>query len=237
MATRVNKGTKYARKLLDRYLIEMKNKYSKFYILKFDIKKYFFNINHEVLINKLRKYLNGDEIKIIRNIISETNYSYINDSISIINLNNNMAFPLYKFGSGLSIGNVCSQMLAVFYLNDFDHYIKEVLGCKYYIRYMDDLILFSDDYHYLVECLERIKVVINEHKLCLNEKTRIFSLKDGISFLGYRFVVKNNKVITLPSDKNFKVIRKRSRKQKDIEKNYNGYLKALSVNVNHLICQ
>jgi len=50
----------------------------------------------------------------------------------------NLNLPLYKKNKGISIGSVCSQMLAVFYLNDLDHFIKEKLGCKYYVRYMDD---------------------------------------------------------------------------------------------------
>lgn len=39
--------------------------------------------------------------------------------------------------------------MAIFYLNDIDHYIKEILKCKYYIRYMDDIYILSDDKYYL----------------------------------------------------------------------------------------
>ena len=97
------------------------------------------------------------------------------------------------------------------------------------------MILFSDNYHYLVECLEKIKKVINDHNLSLNDKTQISSLRDGINFLGYRFIVKNNKIIVLPNRKNFRNIRRRSRKRNDIKKRYNGYLKGLSINPDHLI--
>ena len=45
--------------------------------------------------------------------------------------------PRYNYHKGLAIGNVTSQILAIFYLNRIDHLIKEKLGCKYYIRYMD----------------------------------------------------------------------------------------------------
>ena len=61
-ATRVGKGTSYARYLLDKYLIKIKNKSNTFYILKFDFSKYFYNINHKVLLNKLSKYLSIEQI-------------------------------------------------------------------------------------------------------------------------------------------------------------------------------
>ena len=63
VASRKGKGTFYGRKLLHKYLCEIKKDNKEFYILKFDIKKYFFNIDHKVLINKLSKYLNNEELK------------------------------------------------------------------------------------------------------------------------------------------------------------------------------
>lgn len=125
VATRKNKGTSYARKLIDRYLCIMKNQYSKFYILKFDIEKYFYSINHNILLSKLQKYLNDEELREISKILSTTNEPYI------------LERTCYRFGRGLPIGNMTSQILAVFYLNEIDHFIKENLKCKYYIRYMD----------------------------------------------------------------------------------------------------
>ena len=73
------------------------------------------------------------------------------------------------------------------------------------------------------------------HNLSLNEKTQIFTLRDGINFLGYRFIVKNKKIIVLPNRKNYRNIRRRSRKCNDIRKRYNGYLQDLSINHNRLI--
>lgn len=59
------------------------------------------------------------------------------------------SIPLYRNGYGLSIGCLTNQLMAIFYLNDIDHYIKEILKCKYYIRYMDDIYILSDDKYYL----------------------------------------------------------------------------------------
>lgn len=224
VATRLNKGTSYARKLLDRYLIKLKSK--KFYILKFDINKYFFNIDHFVLINKLSKYFNNNELDIIKSIINETNYNYINDGINKINLNNNLNLPLYEKNKGLSIGNMTSQMLAVFYLNDLDHYIKEILGYKYYIRYMDDGIILIDDKKRLRIVYDCLKDKIKEYKLEFNSKTKIYCSNEGFSFLGIRYICENNKVYR-KINKNLKkkIIKKINNKNYKFYKHYFKYCK------------
>ena len=58
---------------------------------------------------------------------------------------------------GLFIGSMTSQILAIFYLNDLDHFIKETLKIKYYVRYQDDFLLFHPSKDYLKYCLSEIK--------------------------------------------------------------------------------
>ena len=124
-----------------------------------------------------------------------------------------------------------SQILAIFYLNSLDHFIKEKLQIKYYIRYMDDLILFHEDKSYLRFCLSEIEKELKKLKLSLNNKTNIFKLEKNFNFLGYRFAIKNNKIYMLISNDMKKKIRKRYKKQGNIIiKNYNGYLKRCSSN-------
>ena len=84
----------------------------------------------------------------------------------------------------LSIGFMSSQILGIFYLNDLDHYIKEELKIKYYIRYQDDFILFHQDKQYLRACLDKIKEFLKTEKLELNHKTRIYKNTNNIIFLG-----------------------------------------------------
>lgn len=72
-ATRIGRGTRYARYLLDKYLVKIKNSSEEFYILRFDFSKYFFNINHIVLLNKLALYLNKEDLNIIKDILNITN--------------------------------------------------------------------------------------------------------------------------------------------------------------------
>ncbi len=59
--------------------------------------------------------------------------------------------------NGLSIGAMTSQILAIFYLNDMDHFIKETLKIKYFLRYQDDFLLFHPSKQYLRYCLKELK--------------------------------------------------------------------------------
>ena len=209
-ATRKGKGSCYGIHLLKKYLNKIKYKYTNFYYLKIDIKKYFYNIDHNILKSILsHKIKDKDALEVLYKIIDSTNNNYINKRID--NLKNNRIhylkdnhlireveeIPLYKYNKGCSIGNQTSQAFGLIYLYEFNHYLKERLHLKYVINYMDDFIIIHEDKDYLKLCLKQIrKYLYNKLKLELNEKkTRIDNIKNGIDFLGYRFIIKNNKVI------------------------------------------
>ena len=80
-----------------------------------------------------------------------------------------------------------SQFLAIFYLNDLDHYIKEALRCKYYIRYMDDFLILDTDKARLKVVFAEIERKLNEINLSVNPKSRIYNCSSGFIFLGYRY--------------------------------------------------
>ena len=84
-----------------------------------------------------------------------------------------------------------SQILAIFYLNDLDHYIKENLKIKYYIRYQDDFCLFHSSKEYLKQCFEKIDEFLKKEKLELNPKSRLYSYKNQYIFLGRTLSNKN----------------------------------------------
>lgn len=206
IATVKNKGSSYGIKLLKKYINNLKTKYDNIYILKLDIKKYFFNIDHQILYEKLRKIIKDEDcLKLVENIIDSTNASYVNE-----NINNLLKkLPTYSFKKGLPIGNMSSQLLAIFYLSDVDHYIKEKLKIKHYIRYMDDFVLLHYDKNYLKDCLNKITLKLEELKLMLNDKTEIYNLKSGFNFLGYRFkLVKKHLVIKVLSKNKYRIKRK-----------------------------
>ena len=74
--------------------------------------------------------------------------------------------------------------MAIFYLNDLDHYIKEDLKIKYYIRYQDDFLLFHQSKQYLRECLIKIKEFLKKENLSLNKKSMILTSNNNFIFLG-----------------------------------------------------
>lgn len=160
VASRKGFGTRRGLELSYEYHRICKLKYKNYYILKGDISKFFQSINHNILKEKLKKKIKDiSALDIVFKII---------DSDS----------------AGLSIGTMTSQILAVFYLNDLDHYIKEVLKIKYYVRYQDDFLLFHKSKQYLKYCLGKIAQFLEQEDLYLNKKTRIYSHYDNFLFLG-----------------------------------------------------
>lgn len=194
VATRKNRGTHYGLKLFKKYLNIMNNKYSSFYILKFDISKYFYNIDHSVVKKLIRNKIKDKKvIDILDKIIDSTDKDYINERIVKLNKSKEN-IPLYKKGKGFPIGNMTSQIIATFYLNELDHFIKEKLKIEYYIRYMDDGVLIHENKEYLKYCLKEIQKILDKYKLELNTKTKIYKSNEGIEFLGFRFII-GNKII------------------------------------------
>lgn len=140
-------------------------------------------------INQTIKKIKNHEIKRLKN-------STLNDLEKEKKIKEIEDLPEYKKGKGFPIGNMSSQIFAIAYLNELDHYIKEKLKIKYYIRYMDDGILIHEDKEYLRYCLKCISEILQKYKLNLNvKKTKIDSLNNGIDFLGFRFFIINNKIV------------------------------------------
>lgn len=160
VASRKNMGTNKGILYFKDFYRKSKIKYKNFYILKCDISKFFASINHDVLKEKLKRKIKDKEaLKIV---------------FDIIDVEEN----------GLSIGAMTSQVLAIFYLNDMDHFIKEQLKIKYYVRYQDDFLLFHPSKQYLKYCLEQIANFLKKEKLTLNKKTRIYKSTSNFIFLG-----------------------------------------------------
>ena len=136
------------------------------YCLKCDIQKYFASIDHKILKKEIRRKIRcKDTLSLIDNIIDST-----------------------VFEVGIPIGNLTSQLFANIYLNKLDHYIKDVLQVKHYIRYMDDFIILSNDKEYLKMLLSKIKTFLDaELKLKLNRRTQIFLVgQRSVDYLGYK---------------------------------------------------
>lgn len=212
VATRKNKGSGYAVKLLKKYFHSLLLQYpgKEIYCLKIDISKYFYSIDHEILMEKVEHYIcDEDVLNLLSLLIGETNQEYINKNIDYYNQKYHIDIPYYKNKKGLSIGAMSSQFLAIFYLSDLDHFIKEKLKCKYYIRYMDDFLILDVDRERLKYCFKEIKGELLKLKLHENKKSNLYRASLGFTFLGYRYQVKNNKLQISLYKKTVKKIKKR----------------------------
>ena len=139
------------------------------YCMKADIKHYFDNVNHELLLKIIERKINdGNVIWLIKQIL------------------NNFDAPVK--GKGMPLGNLTSQFFANVYLNELDYFVKHVLKAKYYIRYVDDfVILHSSKMQLGIWQGLSNKYLKEELKIELHpEKSKIIPLANGIDFVGFR---------------------------------------------------
>lgn len=132
-------------------------------MFKLDIKKFYENVDHNILKTLLRKkFKDKDLLKLLDEIIDSN--------------------PV-----GLPLGSLLSQYLANFYLCYLDHYIKEDLGVKYFFRYMDDFIILSNSKQELHLILYKIKKYLNNNlKLEVKDNYQVFPVEiRGIDFVGF----------------------------------------------------
>lgn len=139
------------------------------WVLKCDIRKFFANIDHSVLKKILAKSIGDfDVLRLLDKII---------DSFETGD----------NARAGLPLGNLTSQLLINIYMNEFDHFVKRELKVKYYIRYADDFVLFSESKTVLENLLPMIaKYLCEKLKLELHpDKVYIKTLSSGVDFLGW----------------------------------------------------
>lgn len=158
------RGTIYASDILKKQLRSYYKEHGQnFYVLKCDIKSYFASIPHWRVKELINRYVDDEDVKRIV-------FRFV-DMLPV----------------GLPLGLQQSQLIANLYLSDLDHKCKELLGAKYYGRYMDDFYIISDSREYLEKCLEYIRGYVESIGLKLNPKTGIF--KNKIEFVGFTYFI------------------------------------------------
>ena len=178
-ACQVGKGTDFA---LNRLKVHLQKQYRKsgndFYYLKCDIHHFFESIDHEKLKEFVKKRVKFDlELSLVFQVID-------------------------SFGNrGLGLGSQLSQLLALLYLNELDHIIKEKLHMKHYVRYMDDFCIFSNSKDELVKCLDFIKTYLKSIGLELNKKTTIQPIYRNMKFMNWKFTVTETGKVLMIQDR------------------------------------
>ncbi|MED3732568.1 reverse transcriptase domain-containing protein [Geobacillus stearothermophilus] len=181
-ACRKGKGVQKAADRLQYWLRKLDRGRKNPYYLKLDISKYFYRIDHDVLMGILRRKVKDQDVlwlleKIVRS--EDTKFG--------IPLGDHDFEQERIDGVGMPIGNLTSQLFANLYLNELDQYAKHELHLHYYIRYMDDVIVLHESKQELRKVLEEIDIFLrSELRLQLNNKTAIRPIRQGIEFVGYR---------------------------------------------------
>ncbi len=172
-AGQIGKGTLFGLETLKKDMLDAYTAHGmNIYILKADVTKFFYNIDHEILKKLVAEQFSDEGIRWLCNLIIDSTE-----------------------GKGLPLGNQTSQVFALLYLNGLDHYITETLGIQYYGRYMDDFYLIHKDKEYLKYCLKKITEYVEGLELTLNGKTQIMPFKNGIKFLGFHTYIRDGKVV------------------------------------------
>ena len=194
-ASQNEKGMKLALKTFKCHLNRAYRKWGNdFYILSIDMKSYFESIPHDYIEKLLREKIHDE--RIIKLCLEP--------------------MKSYPDGKGLGLGSEMNQTYALLCLDEFDHIIKEQFHVKEYGRYMDDIYIMSNDKEFLKEILQFAKEYLAKIGLEPNEKkTNIFPIKNGITFIGYRWnITDTGHVIMVPKKQTVIRNKKKLRKYK-----------------------
>ena len=164
-----NKGTHKCVDRISHFMRKAKWMYGEeAYIVKLDIKKFFYSIDRGILKRIIRK-----KIK-------------CKDTLWLLDLIIDTAKEIDE--KGLPLGNTLSQLMANVYLNEADQYAKHTLRLKFYIRYMDDMIIIVENKQRAKEVLRLIEIFINEnlHLELNHEKSKVFPISQGVNAIGFK---------------------------------------------------
>jgi retron-type reverse transcriptase len=197
-----------------------KNNTKTYWVLKCDIKKFFANIDHNILKNILSKTVFGKDILwLLSQVIDSFSFNCTGNSYV------NQISAMADMPKGLPLGNLTSQLLVNIYMNEFDQFVKRELKVKYYIRYADDFVILSDNRNYLENLLSKISDFLEE-KLRLQlhpNKVFIKTIFSGVDFLGWMHFPKHRVLRTSTKRRMLKNLK--NNKKEGTLQSYLGMLK------------
>ena len=186
------RGQLAAMEQLYTWMRETRTSGTEWYYYKFDVAKFFYRIDHEILMDICRKKIDDPRT------VDLLGYYINNDAVPFgMPLDANQLTITEEqmlYDLGIPIGGGLSHMLGNMYLDPLDQFCKRVLGIKRYIRYMDDIIILDNDKERLKEYGRRMTQFLEERlHLNFNNKTALRPVRVGCEFVG--FVVYNDHVI------------------------------------------
>lgn len=192
-ACRRNKGSHRAADRLQYWLRQVSRRPGKWYYLKLDISKYFYRVDHAILLEILGRRIKDQRLMhLLERIINSEHTRFgLPTGFSPEDCTEDM----WLADVGMPIGNLTSQLFANLYLNELDQLCKHELHIHYYIRYMDDVIILSDDKRSLGNLKEIIETYLHDAlRLDLNKKTALRPCSLGVEFVGYHIWATHRKL-------------------------------------------
>ena len=176
-ANRRGKGTHRAVARYERF----RNRFR--WVLRGDIYRYFPAVDHEILKRDLRRRIACRRaLELADRIVDGSNPQ---EPVHLYFAGDDLFTP-FERRRGLPIGNLTSQFFANVYLDGLDHFCKEALRARGYLRYVDDFALFHDERERLEEWRLRIARFLEGRRLRLHpRKTALVETRAPAEFLGY----------------------------------------------------
>ena len=205
---RIGKGT---HKAVDRFRAfaykVSKNHTKTCWVLKCDIRKFFASIDQTILIEIIKDYIPDNDIICLM--------------LEIIG-----SFYSTGKGVGLPLGNLTSQLLVNIYMNKFDQFAKHKLKEKYYIRYADDFVIFSQDRRWLADLIPKIQNFLSDklHLRLHPKKISIRTIASGVDYLGWVNFPNHRVLRTVTKRRVLKNIKEKEARPETIQ-SYLGLLK------------
>lgn len=175
-----NRGIHHGKKHLEKFIRENKSEIK--YVLKLDIRHFYESVNIDLLKARFKEYIHDEKMLNLIFFVLDSNVAVLDGEI---------------YNKGLPIGFYTSQWFANWFLQPFDHFIKEQLKVKCYVRYMDDIVLFGRNKKELHQKLLQIKQYLANMDLQIKDNWQIFRFdyvdKNGhrrgrfIDFMGFKF--------------------------------------------------
>lgn len=223
------RGTHYGIKRLEQHIRQESMNYQReCYAMSLDIRGYFMHINrqrlldiatntlqhmatHKVSNDRQERWQDVHDIPFLLWLTKEivmldpkTSCTIVGDKSDWDGLDHNKSLFWTPDGCGLPIGNLTSQLFSNVYLNEFDQYMKRVLGCKHYGRYVDDSFVVSCNREWMLSIVPEIDIFLREQLgLQLHRgKTHVVNISQGVEFLGafikpYRTYISNKTVVRM----------------------------------------
>ena len=195
---RVGKGTQYGIKRVAEFMRKCSKDYTKdCYILKMDIKSFFMSMDKPLLYKRLVAFLDekyqGRDKTLLFELIRKVIFNAPEENCCIKGqLSDWKGLPPSKSlftvpkSKGLPIGNLTSQLFANFYLNPFDHFVKEECQMEFYGRYVDDFVIIHQDKQILIDLIPKLREFLSQKLMLTLHPNKVYlqHFSKGVKFIG-----------------------------------------------------